>query len=135
MECKNCGNEIEKGDKFCLNCGKPIVEETNSSMQAPSYTQNKQHPNNEKSPFGLTSFVLAIISMFLPVPYLDIGVGIAAIVFAILSYSKETKRGFAIAGLVLGILAVIGAVTLLMDNGYEDIFEQITMLHPLILDQ
>ncbi len=127
MKCKKCGSEVEKGDKFCLNCGKPI-EDSRVSMNSPNYTQNKYQNMNTKTPLGLSSFVLAIISFFLPVPYMDIGVGIAAIVFAIFALSKEVRRGFAIAGLVIGIISMLLAIGLLMENGYDDLFDQMTIV-------
>lgn len=132
MICKKCGNELEKGDQYCLSCGEPVVVDENvhvQSSQSPNYTAPFNPPQkNESAPLGLTSFILGIISMFLPLPYIDMAIGAIAIVFAIFAFSKENKRGFAIAGLTIGIIAILGAIGLLMENGYDDFFPQVALL-------
>lgn len=76
--------------------------------------------DNQKQ-YGLTSIVLALISYFLPVEGLDLIIGIAAIIFAILGLQQE-KKGLAIAGLIIGIFAVVGALYLSLIGGYDFLF-------------
>lgn len=46
MFCENCGNELKPSEKFCGNCGSPIIQ-TNQSFK-----ENAQQPKWEmKSPF------------------------------------------------------------------------------------
>lgn len=44
MFCKNCGNQIEEGQKFCRNCGAPTTNEMNDNIinNEPSQQINQQ---------------------------------------------------------------------------------------------
>ena len=76
--------------------------------------------SNQKQ-YGLISVILALISYVLPLEGIDLIIGIAAIVFAILGLQEE-KKGLAIAGLILGVFAVVGALYLSLIGGYELLF-------------
>lgn len=76
--------------------------------------------SNQKQ-YGLISVILALISYVLPLEGIDLIIGIAAIVFAILGLQEENK-GLAIAGLILGVFAVVGALYLSLIGGYELLF-------------
>jgi hypothetical protein len=80
---------------------------------------NDQSPIGGKaSNMGLIGFILAIVSLLLPLEGIDLLVGIAAIVVSSIGL-KEEKKGFAIAGLIIGIVAVIGALVLSLTGGYD----------------
>ncbi len=80
---------------------------------------NDQSPIGGKaSKMGLIGFILAIVSLLLPLEGIDLLVGIAAIVVSAMGF-KEEKKGFAIAGLIIGIVAVIGALVLSLTGGYD----------------
>ena len=76
--------------------------------------------SNQKQ-YGLISVILALISYVLPLEGIDLIIGIAAIVFAILGLQEE-KKGLAIAGLIIGVFAVVGALYLSLIGGYELLF-------------
>ena len=76
--------------------------------------------SNQKQ-YGLISVILALISYVLPLEGIDLIIGIAAIVFAILGLQEENK-GLAIAGLIIGVFAVVGALYLSLIGGYELLF-------------
>ncbi len=55
---------------------------------------------------AVAGFVLALVSLFFPVPGVDILMAIMGVVFSAVGLNSRL-RGLAIAGLVIGILAVI----------------------------
>lgn len=66
--------------------------------------------NSSESGKGLAGFILGIISVCLCwIPFLGLILSVIAIILSGLGMRAE-KRGFAIAGLVLGIIALIPAV-------------------------
>jgi hypothetical protein len=58
---------------------------------------------------GLTGLILGIVSFFLPIPIVDVGLAIAGIVLSAKGL-KEEQRGLAIAGLVVSILGLIASL-------------------------
>ena len=79
----------------------------------------------QKSPgygFSLAAMICGIAAFVLCSAYTMLPLGVAAIVFAILGKKRDGKMsGFAIAGLVLGIVAVlIGACSLVISFLYRD---------------
>lgn len=103
--CSNCGKEIKGNVNFCPECGKavnPVVEET------PVQTTNTT-AEDKVNALALSGFIVALISLLLN--FWGI-VGIVATVLSGVGLSKtgpgkEKGRGFAIAGLVIGILSIL----------------------------
>ena len=127
--CAKCGNELEQGDKYCINCGEPVETPPTDNFGTQTHYQGPP----QTSGMGITSFVLALISLFLPIPYLDVAIGVVAVVLAIIVISKQPKKGLAIAGLIIGLLAVIGGLSLLVEGGYDDIWDNFTFIGRLFL--
>lgn len=110
--CRNCGTKINETDKFCQNCG---TEQNSNVIQQQNV--NNQQPNNNvvqggtKKVNGLAvaSFVCSMVGIVV----FGIIMGILAICFGAVSlnrtkyFPEETGKGFAVAGIVVGIIEVI----------------------------
>lgn len=103
--CKNCGKETQDGNKFCMYCGTKVEEESIASTENKIVTTEAARINA----FALVGFILAMSSLVLNFWGT---VGIAATVFSGIGLSKtgpgkDRGRGFAIAGLIVGIGSII----------------------------
>lgn len=107
--CSNCGARLEVNETQCRECGLPISELTNSNEQTVT-----QPPSNA----SFTGFTLALISLFLPIPYIDIAIGIVALIVSNNGLNSN-KRGLATAGIVISVIAIIGSISLLLTDGYN----------------
>jgi hypothetical protein len=60
MFCKNCGEKIEDGGRFCTKCGAPIAVQQQTTMpsQAPAYTPTQPNQYNSQQ-VGATTLVQA----------------------------------------------------------------------------
>ena len=67
-------------------------------------------PKRPASGFAVASLVLGIIAMTLPVPVLDIIIGVLGLIFAIYAKKKGHGGGMSTAGLVLSILGTIWSI-------------------------
>lgn len=79
------------------------------------YGQNGNRNGSGNSPMGLTSMVLGIASLALVCGcyLMSIPLGIFAVVFGILSIKKcESQRGFAITGIITGIIGFVFSIAL-----------------------
>lgn len=152
MICKNCGFDNNDQSKFCVSCGtvleqpvEPVVEQP--TFEQPTYEQpqqpNYQYPNyqqpynqqyNAYSPypqqphkqpgkgFAIAGMILGIIS-FLCTPIVT---GVLGIIFGGVAKSKGYRGGMATAGIVCGILGIIGWILMIAFMG--DITELYTEL-------
>lgn len=58
MYCKNCGSKIVEGNKFCINCGRPIQNSKNSKNKK----ENVIYIDEEKiEPIKDNSFVVPLV--------------------------------------------------------------------------
>jgi len=138
MFCKNCGTELKDGALFCHGCGAEIKKVQSAPVNenviantdvinekpqpteaqptyAPSpflqpYAMNTpvQSEKKDSSGFAVASLVLGIISL-LPICCVNLITAILAFIFGLISL-KSSKKGLAIAGIVLSIIAVLIAV-------------------------
>ncbi len=46
MFCSNCGNRVKEDDKFCENCGSPLIPEAAGKPAEPEYTDSTVCPEN-----------------------------------------------------------------------------------------
>lgn len=106
--CSNCGAQIGEGDPFCGKCGAKVVQAVPPQVSSPVIGTS-----------GLATAALVLGILGFPFVLLSIG----AIICGILGI-KETgvggKRGrsMAIAGLVLGCVALVGWVTSILIRAY-----------------
>ena len=107
MKCKVCNSELNEGQAFCPYCGTKVEAPVEQSAPAEVITINGEAPKSETKgadKCALIGFIVGIASLVC----CCIGVP-AGIVGIILSAKglKSNRKGFAIPGLILSILAVI----------------------------
>lgn len=92
--CPHCGASCKEDDRFCPACGRLL----------------QQTPAPASAGFGIASLVLGILGLLTSWCFIGIVPAAAAIVFAAITFCSRPRRGgqgFAVAGLVLGILAAV----------------------------
>ncbi|MBR0491345.1 MAG: DUF4190 domain-containing protein [Clostridia bacterium] len=117
--CTNCGTKMNETDRFCPNCGADsnteaapvqnnVVQQNYSNAQA---NNNNVVQGGTKKTNGLavTSFVCSMVGIVV----FGLVMGILAICFGAVGLSRtkyfpeESGKGFAVAGIVVGIIEVI----------------------------
>lgn len=115
--CSNCGQEIKANSKFCTKCGIEIgdVKEVDTKTNS-----------TKTSGFAVAGFVVSLCSLMIP----TVGVGgIVGTVFSSIGLGKTGKgkdkgKGLAIAGLVMGIIAILAGLDQLGDfTNFYDVFD------------
>ncbi|NLP37988.1 MAG: zinc-ribbon domain-containing protein [Firmicutes bacterium] len=106
MFCRHCGAEINDKAVVCVYCHKPV--------RADKTAGSGYH--------GVIGFVLAVLALFLPVTGLDIVCGTAAFIFSVVGLARNQRTGLSIAGIIISILAVIGAIVMLFDGTYHNYY-------------
>ncbi|WP_350343906.1 hypothetical protein PRVXT_000268 [Proteinivorax tanatarense] len=102
MLCHNCNAEINDKAVICVHCG------VNTEKKEPQVSYSSE--NKQPGGVGIAGFVLALISLFLPIPIIDIFIGFIALILSVVGMSNNrANRGLAIAGLVISIIAIIGS--------------------------
>lgn len=112
--CENCGAKLKEGAAFCANCGVRVAFKPDVIADAREKETgvSKKRRANVLGTFSFIIDIIAFIASWLPV------VNIAAIVAAVLGLAlgipalvggikKRRRLGLAIAGIVLGVLAVM----------------------------
>lgn len=120
MFCPNCGHEIKINETFCSNCGAKI-ENGKAVFDKPKPTTSV-HAEQDKE-YAIVSLVCGIASLI--IPYLNIVLGIIAIVFAkkvkVNTNFSSAGRTTGICGIVLGslyiILSIVWIVLVIMASG------------------
>lgn len=128
MICKNCGFDNLDQSQFCVNCGtaleQPVEQPVYEQPQQQNYQQPYNQPNNVYNNYqqpapvpgkglAIAGMVLGIISFFC-IPLIT---GILGIVFGGVAKSKGYRGGMATAGIVCGILGLVGWVLMLAFRG------------------
>ena len=100
MFCSKCGHNLANSSgNFCPECGTPKVS------QQTNFEQGEQ-PGKGKA---VASLILGITAMVLPIPVLDLIIGIAGIILAISSKNDGYVGGMRTAGFVCSIIGTIFA--------------------------
>ncbi len=117
--CTNCGTKMNETDRFCSNCGADS-NSGDSSVQNNNVVQpnvnNTQANNNvvqggtkKTNGLAVTSFVCSMVGIVV----FGLVMGILAICFGAVGLSRtkyfpeESGKGFAVTGIVVGIIEVI----------------------------
>lgn len=113
--CQNCGTRIEDDTIYCIECGTKLedINTVQNSSQISDFGSGDLNNNQ-----GTIGFVLALISLFLPIPIIDTIIGLVALAFSI-DGLKSKARGLSITGLVISIIAILGSIVLYLEDGYD----------------
>ena len=115
--CSNCGQEIKANSKFCTKCGIEIGDVKETDIKTAGTKTNG---------FAIAGFVVSLCSLMIPT--LGVG-GIVGTVFSSIGLGKTGKgkdkgKGLAIAGLVMGIIAILAGLDQLSDfTNFYDVFD------------
>lgn len=104
MNCPKCNYPNDPRNKFCQNCGSPLL-------------QNANKPKSEKYGLAISSFVLGILGFVFTFIVIGIVPAIIGLILGIVSIAKDTKKkGMAIAGIVISIIAIMLFVILVIST-------------------
>ena len=128
--CRNCGNEIPEGVKFCTNCGSAVdgfanevrgneFDRMNQNDDVISKKNSKRKVKREETGFEKFSKFFGVILLFIAIvdynsdpPILTIILSLAIIVGAIFCLSQKYRlKGFTIIALVLAIFCLFAGIS------------------------
>ena len=107
MKCKVCNSELNEGQAFCPYCGTKVEAPVEQSAPAEVITINGEAPKSETKgadKCALIGFIVGIASLVCCC--IGFPAGIVGIILSAKGL-KSNRKGFAIPGLILSILAVI----------------------------
>lgn len=122
MYCIRCGKEIPADAAFCPYCGARQEDEPLQASSVPPYSGQTQYsaggyravPAELEKPInnlGLAGMIVGLVSLWLSwVLFLGLVASIVAIVSSGVALSRRNSyrmNGFAVAGLVLGLVALL----------------------------
>lgn len=102
MFCRNCGTQMADGTTFCPNCGTSQVAQTSEPVYG--YAPAPQAQVQPAKGLAIAGMVMGIISIFL----FPLITGSLGIIFGGVAKSKGNRSGVATAGIVCGIIGVVG---------------------------
>ena len=103
--CTNCGTKMNETDRFCSNCG----ADSNSGDSSVQNNNVVQGGTKKTNGLAVTSFVCSMVGIVV----FGLVMGILAICFGAVGLSRtkyfpeESGKGFAVTGIVVGIIEVI----------------------------
>lgn len=128
--CRNCGNEIPEGVKFCTNCGSAVdgfaneergneFDRMNQNDDVISKKNSKRKVKREETWFEKFSKFFGVILLFIAIvdynsdpPILTIILSLAIIVGAIFFLSQKYRlKGFTIIALVLAVFCLFAGIS------------------------
>lgn len=128
--CRNCGNEIPEGVKFCTNCGSTVdgfanevrgneFDRMNQNDDVIFKKNSKRKVKREETGFEKFSKFFGVILLFIAIvdynsdpPILTIILSLAIIVGAIFCLSQKYRlKGFTIIALVLAIFCLFAGIS------------------------
>lgn len=128
--CRNCGNEIPEGVKFCTNCGSTVdgyfnearsneFNRTNQSDDVISKKNSKKKDKRYETGFEKFSKFFGVILMFIAIvdynsdpPILTIILSLAIIIGAIFCLSQKYRlKGFTIIALIIAVFCLFAGIS------------------------
>lgn len=117
--CKSCGQEIENGNYFCINCGARVDGDNSTSnnqngfnSNTPTYSQNvsnNQSQVNQTNGWSITGFIISIAGIILCCcgPIIAVGL-ILSIIGVVKSNSMNNSgKGLGIAGIIISVIGLL----------------------------
>jgi hypothetical protein len=108
--CPRCGKELNENNRFCTNCGAALPTPSNFNeftTVAPGVAKT------DGSGIAVAGFVLAIIALFGGwIPFIGWLAWLLGLIFSCIGLSKskrpdDSRKGLAIAGLVISLVALV----------------------------
>lgn len=109
MFCKKCGERINESMVYCSKCGDKVSGENQPMNYSPEQILPQNKPSSGNTLAGV-ALGFGIGAFTIPIPVLDVIMGIVALVLVIVS-RKAPARGLWIAALILSIIGTISAVS------------------------
>ena len=108
MFCKECGNEIKRNAVICIGCGIAIKSNEKPHMSIPIISMIcgmlGLFTFFDDSPWDIETLIGCLILYSMP-----------SIILGIISIARNhDKKGLGIAGLVMGIISLLGYINILM---------------------
>ncbi len=108
--CKNCGTQYSDEILVCPNCNtNETVSDNRFNENATDCQTTIEQQEKKMNVFGLVGMIIGIVSCFIS-GYVGIVISIVGLVFSAIGLNRKKEcrlNGFAIAGLVLSIVALV----------------------------
>jgi hypothetical protein len=125
MFCSKCGNQVEEGVQFCSKCGNKLSASPDDARQSTNENKPQQQQIMVVMPTGTAPLILGLLGIFgFLIPIVKYFTGIMSLIAIFLGAGERGKlkkvglpSGKATAGLVLGILAVMGTLISIISTG------------------
>ena len=119
MRCSNCNSEIIEGNKFCVNCGTPVVKENNiqnNPINNVQYKNNNPTNNNQNLKVLDTKCIMGKPKIFLILVLLFFFImGVSLIIFS-LTLTKTLFNTIAFMGSIICLTTILSILFLLKYN-------------------
>lgn len=99
--CTKCGKELKNEDIFCGYCGNQMIDETEDGEKVVTVSKTNG--------LAVAGFVVSLASLLIsfwgitPV----VGIILSAVALSQIKKTNESGKGFALAGLIIGIIEII----------------------------
>jgi len=116
--CPNCATAVEPNQTHCIECNfdlRTVSQGNNNSNQEILKDHVQSHPyqystsQDSRDSAAILGLVLAITGWFLPVPIIDSMIALIGVGLSIRGLNSS-RKGIAITGIVVGIIAAIGSL-------------------------
>ena len=99
--CTKCGKELKKEDIFCGYCGNQMIEETEDGEKVVTVSKTNG--------LAVAGFVVSLASLLINFWGITsvVGIILSAVALSQIKKTNESGKGFALAGLIIGIIGII----------------------------
>ena len=120
MFCSKCGQQNDDNATTCVKCGATLKQKAQNiatEQEQPKVTPvqpaevNQTQPTNKTSSSAIGSLITGIIGLFIAGIILGcVGISLALNAFREIKTKQVKGKGMAIAGLIVSIIAFVGAI-------------------------
>lgn len=99
--CTKCGKELKNEDIFCGYCGNQMIEETEDGEKVVTVSKTNG--------LAVAGFVVSLASLLISFWGITsvVGIILSAVALSQIKKTNESGKGFALAGLIIGIIGII----------------------------